>query len=372
MKKLLTIMISCTLALAASALAQQDEASPADQKKQKAEQRATQGENPGADQARPGRQGRPDRQAQQGNEAKPTQNRKAMRQERAAQDASAPTDPATKPMSKKAMKREEAATEDTTTAATEADEKGMRRGKQMKKERNAADETATAETGTTATEADKKGMRRDKQMKKEKNAANETATDTSASTETAPAAGAKRMGKGKGKKPDAQVVAKVKSEQANFKAQPKPEKVPAVTFQQNYRLTNADTWQGPQYEVFRSYRPELHDRSWYSTRYTRIEIIAGGAYYFNNGYWFPAWGYNSSAQYYAYNAPIYVGSRALPPDRVIAEVQAILQQEGYYRGEVDGLLGPLTREALIGYQTDNGLYATATIDEPTLVSLNLG
>ena len=57
---------------------------------------------------------------------------------------------------------------------------------------------------------------------------------------------------------------------------------------------------------------------------------------------------------------------------MIADVQAILQSEGYYKGDVDGLLGPLTREALIEYQTDNGLYATATIDEPTLVSLDLG
>ncbi len=77
-------------------------------------------------------------------------------------------------------------------------------------------------------------------------------------------------------------------------------------------------------------------------------------------------------RYYAYDAPIYVGSRAEPPDRVIADVQAVLQSEGYYKGEVDGLLGPLTREALIEYQTDNGLYATATIDEPTLASLDLG
>ena len=124
--------------------------------------------------------------------------------------------------------------------------------------------------------------------------------------------------------------------------------------------------------MFRSYRPAIHDRGWYSTRYTRIEIIAGGAYYFNNGYWYPAWGYNPSAQYYAYDAPIYVGSRAEPPDRVIADVQSILQQQGYYTGEVDGLLGPLTRDALTQYQTDNGLYATATIDEPTLASLDLG
>ena len=32
---------------------------------------------------------------------------------------------------------------------------------------------------------------------------------------------------------------------------------------------------------------------------------------------------------------------------------------GYYKGEVDGLLGPLTRKALTAYQSDQGLIATA-------------
>jgi peptidoglycan hydrolase-like protein with peptidoglycan-binding domain len=67
-----------------------------------------------------------------------------------------------------------------------------------------------------------------------------------------------------------------------------------------------------------------------------------------------------------------VGHRAEPPDKVIADVQAVLQEMGYYTGEVDGLLGPLTREALTGYQADNGLTATAAIDQPTLDSLGMG
>ena len=100
-------------------------------------------------------------------------------------------------------------------------------------------------------------------------------------------------------------------------------------------------------------------------------LIAGGYYFFNNGYWFPAWGYSPSAQYYAYDGPIYAGHHAEPPDKVIADTQALLQQMGYYKGEVDGLLGPLTREALTAYQTDNGLTVTAVIDEPTLDSLGL-
>jgi hypothetical protein len=176
----------------------------------------------------------------------------------------------------------------------------------------------------------------------------------------------------KAKKPDPQQVQQIKSQHANFRAQPKPQQVPTVTYNQNYRIQNSEHWQGQQYEVFRSYHPEWHDEGWYRTHYNRVELIGGGYYFWNNGYWYPAWGYSPSAQYYAYDGPIYVGHRAEPPDKVIADVQAVLQQMGYYTGEVDGLLGPLTREALTAYQTDNGLTTTAAIDQPTLDSLDMG
>src|ERR1700730_14405331 len=174
------------------------------------------------------------------------------------------------------------------------------------------------------------------------------------------------------KKPDPQQVQQIKEEHTNFHAQPRPDKVPPVTFNASFRIEGSDRWQGPQYEVYRSYHPERHDEGWYRSRYNRVELIGGGYYYWNDGYWYPAWGYEPSAEYYAYDAPIYVGHRAEPPDRVIADVQAVLQNMGYYRGEVDGLLGPLTRQALTAYQADHGLIATAVIDEPTLDSLGMG
>jgi hypothetical protein len=190
-----------------------------------------------------------------------------------------------------------------------------------------------------------------------------------------PAAGQQNMqanAGAKAKKPDPQQVQQIKSQHANFRAQPKPQQVPAVTFNQSYRIQGSEQWQGPQYEVFRSYHPERHDQGWYRSHYNRVELIGGGYYFWNNGYWYPAWGYNPSAEYYAYDGPIYVGQRAEPPDQVIADVQAVLQQMGYYRGEVDGLLGPLTREALTAYQADQGLATTAAIDQPTLDSLGMG
>src|SRR5581483_7331939 len=178
------------------------------------------------------------------------------------------------------------------------------------------------------------------------------------------------VGRG-GKRVEPQKVQQIKQQHASFKAQPRPDKAPAVTFQQNYRISGAEQWQGPQYEVFRSYHPEWHDRNYYHQRYHRVELIGGGYYYFNNGSWYPAWGYDQGNAYYAYDAPIYVGHRAQPPDQVIADVQAELQDMGYYTGEVDGLLGPLTRQALRDYQADHGLMVTEVIDEPTLDALQL-
>jgi hypothetical protein len=209
-----------------------------------------------------------------------------------------------------------------------------------------------------------------------------TATASAAPTAAAPASAAPSVAQtspttaavnpAAAKKPDVQKVEQIKQQHANFHAQPKPDKVPAVTFTANFRIQGSDRWQGPQYEVYRSYHPERHDQGWYRSRYQRVELISGGYYYFNNGYWYPAWGYNPTNEYYAYDAPIYAGKHAEPPDKVIADVQAVLQEMGYYKGEVDGLLGPLTREALTGYQTDQGMVVTAVIDEPTLDALGMG
>ena len=202
------------------------------------------------------------------------------------------------------------------------------------------------------------------------------ATSASASAAPTVAATGTQNAQAKGaaatKKPDQQQVQQIKVQHENFKAQARPDKVPTVTFSASYRIQGSDRWQGSQYEVFRSYHPERHDQSWYRSRYNRVELIGGGYYYWNNGYWYPAWGYDNSAEYYAYDAPIYVGQHAEPPDRVIADVQTALQDMGYYKGEVDGLLGPLTREALTGYQADQGIAPTAVIDEPTLDSLGMG
>jgi Putative peptidoglycan binding domain len=163
--------------------------------------------------------------------------------------------------------------------------------------------------------------------------------------------------------------AQVESRHFNLSKSPSST-IQSATFNQNYRIQGSENWQGQDYSVFQNYRGEWHDQGWWQNHYNRIVLISGGWYFWNAGYWAPAWGYNSGAAYYPYNGPIYAYNN-LPPDQVIANVQSTLQAQGYYRGEVDGLLGPNTRAALANYQGDHGLYTTEAIDEPTLRSLGM-
>ncbi len=160
-----------------------------------------------------------------------------------------------------------------------------------------------------------------------------------------------------------------KAHQFNLQANTRPAAVAGVTFQQNRHIQGSQTWQGSNYRVFRNYSSQWHERNWWRNHYNRVVFVYGGWYAWNAGYWIPAWGYDSNA-YYAYDGPIYAYNN-LPPDQVIANVQASLQQQGYYQGEVDGLLGAQTRSALADYQRANGLYMTSTIDRPTLASLGM-
>jgi len=160
-----------------------------------------------------------------------------------------------------------------------------------------------------------------------------------------------------------------KQQHFNLPKQPNTAKAPPVKFKQGRHIEGSQHWQGHQYTVFRNYHSEWHDQGWWHSHYPRVVFAFGAPYYWNAGYWFPAWGYNANA-YYAWDGPIYA-PRNLPPDQVIANVQSALQQQGYYQGEVDGLLGPITRDAIANYQRDHGLYTTSTIDEPTLQSLGM-
>ncbi len=119
--------------------------------------------------------------------------------------------------------------------------------------------------------------------------------------------------------------------------------------------------------VIRTY----HDRGWWRSHYnTTFVLFGGGYYYWDSGYWYPAFGYSPFYNNYAYSEPIY-GYNNLAPGQVLENVQLALRDQGYYQGPIDGLIGPQTRDALAAFQRDNGLVETAAVDEPTLVTLGL-
>jgi hypothetical protein len=139
------------------------------------------------------------------------------------------------------------------------------------------------------------------------------------------------------------------------------------------RITN--NWRGERfrrgdYWAFHNYRREWHDRWWWRQSHTDIVFVLGGWWYWNTGYWYPAWGYDPY-YYYPYDGPIYTGYATVTPDQVIVNVQVALRDQGYYAGAIDGLLGPQTRAALAAFQSNTGLAITSAVDQPTLQTLGL-
>jgi hypothetical protein len=135
---------------------------------------------------------------------------------------------------------------------------------------------------------------------------------------------------------------------------------------QNQANHNNHNWE----EARRRHHRSHHDRSWWRSRYSRFALFGSGYYFWDSGYWYPAYGYDSRYNSYSYDEPIY-GYNDLDPAQVISTVQTELQRLGYYRYAVDGTMGPATRAALANYQRDTGLSITAAIDGPTLRSLGL-
>src|ERR1051325_6756464 len=54
----------------------------------------------------------------------------------------------------------------------------------------------------------------------------------------------------------------------------------------------------------------------------------------------------------------------------VKQVQQHLKSAGLYRGEVDGEIGPETKQAISQFQQQNGLNQTGTLDQQTLSAFN--
>ena len=158
----------------------------------------------------------------------------------------------------------------------------------------------------------------------------------------------------------------VKSE-ADLNRQNRVSTQPSNKAKNQNRHVNRDSFTVARSRTVRGY----HNRNWWRSHYnTRFVLFGGGYYYWNLGYWYPAFGYSPFYNNYAYSEPIY-GYNNLAPGQVIQNVQLALRDQGYYPGAIDGLIGSQTRAALSAFQRDRGLIITSAVDEPTLVALGL-
>lgn len=68
--------------------------------------------------------------------------------------------------------------------------------------------------------------------------------------------------------------------------------------------------------------------------------------------------------------PVYYG-REVGSDSIAVDVQRKLSDFGYYRGPIDGVVGPGTRSAIAAYQRENDLEVTGSINGRLLRSMRL-
>jgi hypothetical protein len=76
---------------------------------------------------------------------------------------------------------------------------------------------------------------------------------------------------------------------------------------QNARVVNNwrnNRFRGSNYAAFYNYNRRWHDRGWWNNNYSTIVFALGGWWYWNAGYWYPAWGYAPGA-YFPFDGPIY-------------------------------------------------------------------
>ena len=85
----------------------------------------------------------------------------------------------------------------------------------------------------------------------------------------------------------------------------------------------------------------------------------GGWLIIDGGYWPPSYAYSDRGYGYASSS-------------TVMDVQRRLGDLGYYGGYADGIMGPVTHNAIANYQRDHGLAVTGRINNPLLASLGIG
>jgi len=95
-----------------------------------------------------------------------------------------------------------------------------------------------------------------------------------------------------------------------------------------------------------------------------------GYYPYSYGYdpgYYDSYGYQDQEYYGANGDDVTVQSA----DSIVANAQEELAQQGYYHGEIDGILGPETSRAIARFQSHQGLGVTGVLTRATIDALGL-
>jgi putative peptidoglycan binding protein len=90
-------------------------------------------------------------------------------------------------------------------------------------------------------------------------------------------------------------------------------------------------------------------------------------YDYDPGYYYDSSSYDDG-EYYGQSA---YGASVPDTESPVAAAQERLADEGYYHGEIDGILGPQTQRGIARYQTNHGLRVTGDLTTKTLQALGL-
>ena len=166
-------------------------------------------------------------------------------------------------------------------------------------------------------------------------------------------------------------------------------KTTTVSSNQTAPTRTTTTYRSRNYSGTRAYSGT---RNYSGTRYSsgsRSSVYVGGGFgypYYGYGYGYPysygnypyGYGYGSYPYGYSYGSDYYPGDYTYGYYRsggynssIVFEVQRRLARAGYYRGPIDGVMGPGTRWAIRAYERDHGLRMDGTISGPLIRNMGL-
>ena|SRR5437763_10332501 len=101
-------------------------------------------------------------------------------------------------------------------------------------------------------------------------------------------------------------------------------------------------------------------------RFNEIIVFNDFAFPFASPFFYP-YPYYYPYGYYSYNQPVY--RTAYSGASIVVQVQSRLARAGYYRGPIDGVMGPRTRFAIRAYESAHNMRVDGAISQQLLATM---